>query len=154
MAFDVLWKPGLSTTAVDGRGTPLLSERVCSCVCLGFERTCEANPAGENSSFIFTVCVKSVSLCHFKHAYDSCLCSSTYSCQRFVLKPISKNGEICHFKFWSHFWQTLKISCSVLPNSYPKLYITAENMSCIHIKQQMLRMNENSACTFHFRWNA
>ena len=71
VAFDVLWEPGLSTTAVDGRGTPLLSERVCSCACLGFERTCEANPAGENSSFI-------------------------------------------------------------------------------HIKQQMLRMSENSACTFHF----
>ena len=52
VAFDVLWKPGLSTTAVDGRGTPLLSEQVCSCACLGFERTCEANPAGENSSLI------------------------------------------------------------------------------------------------------
>ena len=24
------------------------------------QRTCEANPAGENNSFIFTVCVKSV----------------------------------------------------------------------------------------------
>ena len=31
--------------------------------------TCEANPAGENSSFIFTVCVKSVPLNHFKLAY-------------------------------------------------------------------------------------
>ena len=29
-------------------------------------RTCESNPAGENSSFIFTVCVKSVPLYHFK----------------------------------------------------------------------------------------
>ena len=66
VAFDVLWKP--SETAVDGRGTPLLSERVCSCAYLGLERTCEANPTGENSSFIFTVCVKSVSICHFKHA--------------------------------------------------------------------------------------
>ena len=37
-------------------------------VCLK-ERTCEANPAGENSSFIFTVCVKSVPLYHFKLAY-------------------------------------------------------------------------------------
>ena len=108
MAFDVLWKPGLSTTAVDGRGTPLLSERVCSCACLGFERTCEANPASENSSFIFTVCVKSVSLCHFKHAYDSCLCSSTYSGQRFVLKPISKNAEIRHFKFLESFLTNLE----------------------------------------------
>ena len=24
---------------------------------------------------------------------------------------------------------------------------------CIHIKQQMLGVNENSACTFHIRWN-
>ena len=111
MAFDVLWKPGLSTTAVDGRGTrgtPLLSERACSSTCLGFETTCEANPAGENSSFIFAVCVKSVSLCHFKHAYDSCLCSSTYSFQRFVLKPISKNGEIRHFKFLESFLTNLE----------------------------------------------
>ena len=45
-----LWKPALSTTAVDGRGTPLLSERVCSCACLGFERTCEANPAAHSFS--------------------------------------------------------------------------------------------------------
>ena len=32
------------------------------------ERTCEANQAGENSSFIFTVCVKSVPRYHFKLA--------------------------------------------------------------------------------------
>ena len=31
--------------------------------------TCEANLASENSSFIFTVCVKSVPLYHFKLAY-------------------------------------------------------------------------------------
>ena len=31
--------------------------------------TCEANPADENSSFIFIVCVKSVPLYHFKLAY-------------------------------------------------------------------------------------
>ena len=33
------------------------------------ERTREANPAGENSSFIFTDFVKSVPLYHFKLAY-------------------------------------------------------------------------------------
>ena len=33
------------------------------------QRTCEANAADENSSFIFTVCVKSVPLYHFKLAY-------------------------------------------------------------------------------------
>ena len=36
------------------------------------ERTCEANPAGENSSLIFAVCVKSVPLYHFKP--DCALC--------------------------------------------------------------------------------
>ena len=36
---------------------------------LCFKRTCERNAVGENSSFIFTVCVKSVSLYHFKLAY-------------------------------------------------------------------------------------
>ena len=30
------------------------------------KKTCEANPAGENSSFIFTVSIKSVPLHHFK----------------------------------------------------------------------------------------
>ena len=33
------------------------------------KRTCEANPAGESSSFILAVFVKSVSLYHFKLAY-------------------------------------------------------------------------------------
>ena len=33
------------------------------------ERTREANQAGENSSFTFTVCVKSVPRYHFKLAY-------------------------------------------------------------------------------------
>ena len=33
------------------------------------ERTCEVNAACENSSFIFTVCVKSVPRYHFKLAY-------------------------------------------------------------------------------------
>ena len=31
--------------------------------------TCEANTVGENSSFIFTVCVRSVPRNHFKLAY-------------------------------------------------------------------------------------
>ena len=33
------------------------------------KRTCQADQAGENSSFIFTVCVKSVPRYHFKLAY-------------------------------------------------------------------------------------
>ena len=59
-------------------------------------------------------------------------------------KPTSKNGEIGRFNPQSHFWLTLKISCSLLLNSYPKLLkdlvfdlivsITAEYMLCIHIK--------------------
>ena len=32
------------------------------------QKTCEANPTGENSSLIFTVCVKAVSLYYFKLA--------------------------------------------------------------------------------------
>ena len=32
------------------------------------QRTCEANAVGENSTFIFTVCVRSVSCYHFKLA--------------------------------------------------------------------------------------
>ena len=33
------------------------------------KKACEVNPAGENSSFIFTVCVKSVPLYHDKLCY-------------------------------------------------------------------------------------
>ena len=37
--------------------------------CLGLlKRTCEANAASENSSFIFTICVRSVPRYHFKLA--------------------------------------------------------------------------------------
>ena len=39
---------------------PRILERTCDC---------EANPAGENSSFVFTVCVKPVPLYDFKLAY-------------------------------------------------------------------------------------
>ena len=35
----------------------------------GVQRTCEANQAGKNSSFIFTVCVKSVPCHRFNLAY-------------------------------------------------------------------------------------
>ena len=56
------------------------------------ERTCEANAAGENSSFIFTVCVKSVPLCHFKLAHVLYIWLS----KKFS-KHASKNGEIGRF---------------------------------------------------------
>ena len=34
-----------------------------------FQMKCEANPEGENGPFIFPVCLKSVSIYHFKLAY-------------------------------------------------------------------------------------
>ena len=33
------------------------------------------------------------------------------------------------------------------------VFITPENMSCIHIKQEMLGVNKTLACTFHITWN-
>ena len=36
---------------------------------MALERTCEVNAVDENSSFIFTVCVKSVPRYHFQLAY-------------------------------------------------------------------------------------
>ena len=55
-------------------------------------RICEANPAGENSSFIFTVFVKSVPLYHFKLAYVVLhMAVKTFS------KPTSKNEGISHY---------------------------------------------------------
>ena len=61
---------------------------------------CEANPAGENSSFIFTVCVKSVPLYHFKLAY--------IQLSKNVSKPTSKNKQIGHYNLENHFGPTLK----------------------------------------------
>ena len=79
------------------------------------KRTCEANPAGENSSFIFTICVKSVPPYHFKLTYVV-----LHMAVKEFSKPISKRGEIQCLIPESHFLPTLKISYSVLMNSYPK----------------------------------
>ena len=56
------------------------------------KRTCSANQAGENSSFIFTVCVKSVPRYYFKLVYVI-LQMAVKEC----LKPTFKNGDMGHF---------------------------------------------------------
>ena len=61
------------------------------------KRTCEANPAGENRSFIFTVCVKSVPLNQFKLA-----CVVLRMAMKDLSKPASKNREIGLY-LWSRF---------------------------------------------------
>ena len=63
------------------------------------QMTCEANPAGENSSFISTVPVKSVPPYHFKLAYLYIWLSNNVS------KPTSKSGEIGRFNLENHFNQ-------------------------------------------------
>ena len=80
------------------------------------KRTCEANPAGENSSFIFSVCIKSVPLYHSKIA-----CVVLHTAVKNFSEPTSRNGEIGCFNLESHFLPTLKVSCNVLLNLYPKL---------------------------------
>ena len=59
------------------------------------QMTCEANPVGENSSFIFTVCVKSVPLHHFKLAYVA-LHMAVKECFK-AMNYNSENGEIGYF---------------------------------------------------------
>ena len=59
------------------------------------ERTCEANAAGENSSFIFTVCVRSVPRYHFKFAYIV-----LQMAVKEFFEPTSKNEAIGSFN-WS-----------------------------------------------------
>ena len=61
------------------------------------ERTCEANAAGDNSSFIFTVCVKFVPLYHFKLAYVF-----LHIAVKEFSKSTSKNREIGRFNPESH----------------------------------------------------
>ena len=69
----------------------------------------------ENRLFIFTVCVKSVPIYHFKFAYVV-----LHMAVNEFFETSSKNGEIGCFNLESHFSLTLKISCSVLLNSYPE----------------------------------
>ena len=59
---------------------------------------CEANPAGENSTFISTVCVKSVPLYHFKLAYVV-----LHLAVKELSKPTFNNGEIGRFNLESNF---------------------------------------------------
>ena len=56
------------------------------------ERTCEANPVGENSSFILTVRVKSVPLYHFKLTHVV-----LHMAVEEFSQPTSKNGGIDRF---------------------------------------------------------
>ena len=60
---------------------------------LFLQRTCEANPAGENSSSILTVCVKSIPLYHVKVGYVVLHIRLSKN----LLKPTSKNREIGRF---------------------------------------------------------
>ena len=62
--------------------------------------------------------------------------------------------------FLINFENQLQSTVEFVPNALIKqlffvliVFITAESMSCIHIKQQILGVNENSACTFYIRWN-
>ena len=71
-----------------------------------WKRICEANAAGENSSFIFTVCVTSIPRYHFKLAYVVLnIAVKSFS------KPTSKNGEMGRFNpslLIESFYLTLK----------------------------------------------
>ena len=53
---------------------------------------CEANPVGENSSFILTVCVKSVPFYHFKLAF-----AVLQMAVKELFETHSKTGEIGRF---------------------------------------------------------
>ena len=59
------------------------------------QRTCEADAADENSSFIFTVYVKSVSLYYFKLAYVV-----LHMAVKEVFDPPSKMGEISRLNWF------------------------------------------------------
>ena len=59
------------------------------------QKTSEADAADESSSFIFTVCVKSVALYNFKPAYVVL----QMAVKEFFSKPSSKNGEIGRFNY-------------------------------------------------------
>ena len=74
------------------QGHMLCTYRLASTACLTTKRTCEANVAGENSSFIFTVCVKAVACYHFKLAMKFFI-----SLPKHFSKPTSESGEIGRF---------------------------------------------------------
>ena len=105
----------------------------------GRQWTFEANPAGENSSFIFTVCVKLVLLYHFKLAYVF-----LHIAAKKFFEPTSISGEIGRFNlesFLSNLENQLQCTMAFVSKALKDLFflltvfITAENMCCIHIKQ-------------------
>ena len=62
--------PLISSGNSNSHGHQIFQNQVALyCATQILEKTCEANAAGENSSFVFTVCVKSVSLYQFKLTY-------------------------------------------------------------------------------------
>ena len=63
-----------------------------------YERSCEAYLAGESSSFIFTFCVKSIPLYHFKLAYVALRMDG-----KEFLNPTSENGALGFSNLQSHF---------------------------------------------------
>ena len=59
----------------------------------------------------------------------------------------------------ANYENQMQCTAEFVPNALKQLFyvlivfITAESMSCIHIKRKMSGVNVNSACTFHIRWN-
>ena len=107
----------------------------------GAKRTREANP-GVKITTSPTCCVKTFIL-----SFQACVGSSRCMTAKEFFQNLPKNREIGHFHLESHCEPTLKIRCSVLPCSYPKLgkiyfcllFIAVENMSSIHKKQQKVK---------------
>ena len=65
-AFEPFFWPGGGGGGSQAR---ILKSSITKKAYVARERTCEANPASENSLLIFTVCVKSVPIYHAKLAY-------------------------------------------------------------------------------------
>ena len=104
------------------------------------QRTCEANPVGKNSSLIFTVCVKYVPLYHFKLAYVVLYMAVKEFFKSHFLKW--KNRLLYSLEYFlANHENQFQCTTEFVPKSLKHLFfvlivfITAEHMSFIHIKQ-------------------
>ena len=118
--------------------------------------TCEANPAGENRSFIFSLC----QICSTLSFY-ACLCSSTCECQIIFRNPLPKMEKKAIFSLRIIFeqpWKSVAVYSWIRIQSF-KRFIFCVN--CVYNSWKYVLysyeavndVDENSACPFHIRRN-
>ena len=117
------------------------------------KRTCEANPAGKVAHSFFTVYVKSVPLYHFKLA-----CVVLHMAVKEFFEKKEKYAVLILRVIFGQPWKSVAVYSWICIQSLR--FVSCYNCVYDSWKYVMyryqagnIRCNENSACTFHVRWN-